>query len=181
MGLYNHAYDGLSTAGQYRNLAKAGDIIATPAANVLTRTLTVTPGSELSGYLGLTCHYKNITLCAGYNLYARDTEEVVLEKSNDWFNNEYAKPVDAYAFNTTGAIVVGKAGHTSGGAIQRENETTYTTASDGSTRDAFSNAAQYFVSTAACASPSDVTHKVGGSVEFTFSKICPSIQYQWWR
>lgn len=166
MGLYNHWYESLSTAGQYRNVAKAGATFVMPAANATTRNMTVTPGSSFDGVVGLKYHFKNFNLFAGYNLHARDKEKVELKKTNDWFNGEYAMPVEGHDMTT--AVVVGSA-HTYGGLIQREDITTGANDSAGNAVSA-NNSAQYYVSTAACASPSDVTHKVAGAAELSFSK-----------
>ena len=166
MGLYNHWYERISTAGHYRNLAKADGLVALPAANALTRNMDVTPGSEFNGCVGLKYHYKNFNLFAGYNLHARDKEGVTLKKSNDWFNGEYGMPAEAHDLTT--AVAVGSA-HTYGGLIQREGVKTGATDSAG-TAVATDNAAEYYISTAACASPSDVTHKVGGVAEMQFPK-----------
>ncbi len=56
---------------QYRSLI--------PAANVLTRRVDVTPGSQFDGVLGMTYNNGGFSFDLGYNLYYRDAEEVSLD------------------------------------------------------------------------------------------------------
>jgi hypothetical protein len=52
----------------------------TPAANVTTLRVDVTPGSQFDGVLGMTYNNGGFSFDLGYNLYYRDAEEVHLDQ-----------------------------------------------------------------------------------------------------
>jgi hypothetical protein len=59
--------------------AKKGDKFATPMANFLTRNIKVTPGSHFDGIVQLAFNYQNWTFDLGYNLFAKESENVRLK------------------------------------------------------------------------------------------------------
>ncbi len=73
--------------GQYYLLGKADSSqnwvnyrALTPAANVTTLRVDVTPGSQFDGVLGMTYNNGGFSFDLGYNLYYRDAEEVSLDQ-----------------------------------------------------------------------------------------------------
>lgn len=170
LGVYNHQFNRMQTAGHYRNIGKAGANAATPAANVLKRLMLVTPGSEFSGLVGLKYHYKNFSLFAAYNLYAREHEEAKLKTGSQWFNNEYAAIDNDQTM--TDDLIVGKNSDTIDSYIQKEGETANQTLdTNGDAIGDENNRAYYYVTTAAAQSPSDVTHMVAGAAEMHCNKF----------
>ena len=77
--------------GQYYLLAKHGVAMngqkLTPAANLLTQDLDITPGSQLDGILGLAYNKGGFNIDLGYNLYFRESESVKLK--NGWTEQTY--------------------------------------------------------------------------------------------
>jgi hypothetical protein len=68
----------------YLLLVKAGvaadaNTSLVPAANVLTRNVDVTPGSQFDGILGMSYNNGGFNLDLGYNLYFRESENVHLK------------------------------------------------------------------------------------------------------
>jgi hypothetical protein len=61
---------------QYFLLGVSGQIPATPAANILTQNVDVTPGSQFDGILGLAYNNGGFAFDLGYNLYFRESEKV---------------------------------------------------------------------------------------------------------
>lgn len=70
--------------GHYVLLAKTGDPVGTaltPAANVTTLSVDVTPGSQLDGVIALAYNNGNFCVDFGYNLFWKDDEEVKIKSS----------------------------------------------------------------------------------------------------
>lgn len=175
LGLYNHWYDRIATSSQYRLLGKAGATVPVPAANVLTRKVDVKPGLEFDGGVSLRSHWRNFDLVVGYNLHGHDSESVTLHPTVLWHNGEYAMMVNREVAdddtNISSGITVGANAYTIGGAIQAQGDKAAITKDSAGAAVGANNAAQYYVTTAACASPSSITHKVLGSVAYRFNKL----------
>jgi len=73
--------------GHYYNLGMVGQAPMIPAANILTRSVDVRPGSYLEGMLGLSYHDKEFVADIGYDVYVRARESVRLL---DFPDNTYA-------------------------------------------------------------------------------------------
>ena len=78
--------------GQYYLLGQVGKPIATqqliPAANVLTRSVDVTPGSQLDAILGLAYNNGGWSVDLGYNLFWKEQGDVDFKGS--WEDDKYA-------------------------------------------------------------------------------------------
>jgi len=64
--------------GHYTLLGCTGQRSLVPAANITTVNVQVTPGSQFDTILGLNYVFKGITFDIGYNLYYRESEDVIL-------------------------------------------------------------------------------------------------------
>jgi len=62
-------------------VAQATDALLTPAANVTTMNLDVTPGSQFDGILDLAYNNGGFNFDLGYNMYFREAESVKLKSS----------------------------------------------------------------------------------------------------
>ena len=170
LGIYNHKTEKLLNAGHYRNLVKHGGLAGVPSANVLRREVDVTPGSQFALNAGFCFKFKACTFDASYNLRFAQEENVKLKASNKWFDTTYGLAAHNATMSTAG--VSGLTDHTVEGSIQAQG--TKTAAKDSAGTDvAAGNAATHYVSTAACTTPSQVTHKVGGSLSFAGLKKLP--------
>jgi hypothetical protein len=74
--------------GQYFLVGKDGDWAGRPAANVTTKTLEVTPGSQIDGLAGFAYKNGGWVLDLGYNIFWKDSENLSLKEH--WKNNQYA-------------------------------------------------------------------------------------------
>ncbi len=92
--------------GHYRLLGKIGTAanaqLLTPAANVTTLNVDVTPGSQLDGIIGLTYNNGGFCVDLGYNLFWKDQEEVKI-KSGTFTDGVWG--IAATTFDTTNAGV----------------------------------------------------------------------------
>lgn len=162
LGIYNHWYNTLISGGAYRMLVPGiTGPEAIPAANHLSRTVQVTPGHTLDALVGLRYHYEKFSASLCYNLYARDTEEVKLAPSNRWFDGQFAMQASGGAVTD---IVVGNDDYTFGGAIAQEGNTAAITLDSNGDDVGANNAAQHYISTLACTSHSDLSHKICASL-----------------
>jgi hypothetical protein len=144
--------------GQYRTVAQvsasSANVQATPAANVLTQSVDVTPGTQLDNVVGLTYNYGGLTLDIGYNLYYRDRDSVKLRDA--WDDTKYV-----YATNDGAAagVAANAAGTTFGlGGVTPLNGTVASFAK--LTNDVI----DYDVARA----PIQITNKVMGGVGYVF-------------
>jgi len=177
LGLFNHWYNTIATGSQYRNIALAGSISATPAANILTRATLVKPGQTLNAAIGLRGVYNDLRAGLFYNLYVSEGEKVTLAPEARWFDGEYG--MFGHGGDVSGGITVGANTDTEadpavcgtyGGAIQQEGNSAAIT-KDSALHDVGSNnAAQYYITTAACSGRPDITHKFGLSGEWLYRK-----------
>ncbi len=74
--------------GHYMLVGTVNCVGVQPAANVLATKVDVTPGSEIDALVGLAYTWNDWTFDIGYNIYARETEDVDLKK-NSWCDCTY--------------------------------------------------------------------------------------------
>ena len=74
--------------GQYMNIGTIGCVGIQPAANALTSNVDVTPGSEVDALIGLAYTWDDWTLDIGYNIYARESEDIDLKRCS-WVDCAY--------------------------------------------------------------------------------------------
>jgi hypothetical protein len=171
LGVHNHWYNTLVSGGHYRLLAEAGGSQVVPGANILTRTVSVTPGHAIDGVVGLSYGYKQFSAALNYNLYARDGEVVTLTPKSKWIDSKYGFFAPGGDLTTAGGMVVGKNGHTTGGAIAQEADTSAIATDSSGAAVGSDNVAEHYVSTKACTAHSDITHKLGVSAGWQLSLL----------
>lgn len=131
-----------SEYSQYFLIAKDTDPVATPAANILTRNVDVTPGSQLDAIIQLAYNNGGFNFEIGYNLFWKDAEEV--DKDFHWNETEYYV-VDPDWVTTDNAFAHGD--------------------------DAYSTAiTKHMISTEAAETPSQLTNKIYGGLGYIFKK-----------
>ena len=147
--------------GQYQLAAKVGDTEATPFANFLTRDLKVTPGSHFDGIVQFAFNYDNWTFDLGYNLFAKEAEDV-RTKSGTWTDDTYAFIESTWITTTPFVIATHGFGGADGHAINHEH-----------------------LDLDACTQPSVVTHKLYGGFGYAFNEweypflIGAGASYEW--
>jgi len=117
--------------GQYyllgRNNPVAGALI--PAANILTQNVSVRPGAQFDGVLGLQYNFRGFVFDLGYNFYARETEKVSLRDAIE--EDTYAIAArnfdTAVAFDITSDSNVDGNNHVAGTITSDQANTTKTT------------------------------------------------------
>lgn len=113
-----------------------------PAANQLTRSVNVTPGSSLDALVDVAFHCNSFVFDVGYNLYWKAREKVAVRA---WEDNTYG--LLAFTFVTDGAVTTGLNGNSyyfvDGKYLNREN-----------------------LDTAAAETPDQVTHKMHVGVTY---------------
>lgn len=128
---------------QYFLIAKDGDPVATPAANIITRNVDVTPGSQLDAIIQLAYNNGGFNFEIGYNLFWKDAEEV--DKDFHWNETEYY--VVSPTWDTSAANVFAHA------------------------TDAYSSViTKHMISTEAAETPSQLTNKIYGGLGYIFKK-----------
>ncbi len=139
-----------------------------PAANVLTRRVSVRPGNQVDARFGLAYRSGNFTLDAGYNLFARESERVDLsdlinESSYGIAGNNY-KPWDAtYSVGATAGN-----GVFSASSIAAASHTIDTTAAiTGNASTPFLKNSD--LDTLPASTPSTVTHKIYGGLGWAWN------------
>jgi hypothetical protein len=146
--------------GQYRLAARVGDEFATPTANILSKDVTVKPGSQLDAMLYLTYNNGNWTADLGYNFFYKESENVDL-KAHDFEADDYAILHTAYVGTTAVA------------ATDFATEASATTDTDATTGGSSSDC--YYlnrdhVDTRAAETPSMDTHKIFGSLGYNWKE-----------
>ena len=81
--------------GQYRLAGIVGDTYAIPTANLLTKNVDVTPGSQVDAILYFTYNNGGWTIDLGYNFFWKEREDVGL-KGTDFSTDEYAILISGY-------------------------------------------------------------------------------------
>ena len=197
MGLYNHIFHRLASAGHYRALVRAYYKGAIPAANALTRDFYVTPRGQADLTARLEYVHNDCQINMFYNLYARAQEHIELTPASKWVPNEYGifqapyQTGDNRDFSKTmdktdpeTYVVIGSNRWTQGGPIQEEFDTADSMKTDG-TNLTGTNRVQYYVSRIPCTSPADITHKAGASIGYTIHNQCSTLsisaggEYEW--
>ena len=89
-----------------------------PAANVLTRDVHVTPGSQVDGFVVLNYNNGGLTFDLGYNLFWKEAEKVTL-KTGDWTDEKYA--IADTDYSTAGQFAVASHAHPNETAINSTN------------------------------------------------------------
>jgi hypothetical protein len=135
--------------GHWILAGKKGETQATPFANFLTRDMKVTPGSHFDGIVQLAFNYDNWTFDLGYNLFAKEQEDVRLKGTLDgdgWTDDTYA--IASPLWITTQAFTASHINHRYGAAwINREH-----------------------LDLDPCTNPSVVTHKIYGGIGYAFNE-----------
>jgi len=144
--------------------AKLGDTFATPMANFLTRNVKVTPGSHFEGIAQLAFNYEDWTFDLGYNLFAKEQEDVSL-KGNPCCDPcgttcSTSSCTDGWDDSTYG--IADEAWNTSTAFAPSNNDTIHEGANNTIDRE--------HLSLADCTTPSVVTHKVYGGIGYAFNK-----------
>jgi hypothetical protein len=148
--------------GHWLLAGKKTETQATPFANFLTRNMKVTPGSHFDGIVQLAFNYDNWTFDLGYNLFAKEQEDVRL-KCNPCADacGTSCSDVDGWTDDTYGIALVGEQAGTS---------------VNWNTATPFTNAQAYggsyinreHLDLDACTNPSVVTHKIYGGIGYAF-------------
>ena len=140
--------------GPYRLGAKDGGHILFPLANVLTRDVGVEPGSQFEGLLNLAFNWGSFTFDVGYNLFAREAENVSVKS---WPNTSYAmvKETAAFPYNTSGVQ-------------QTFDADSVTYAYDGTSDTVQVPIHKDHLLTDAATNPVYVTHKIASGVGYNF-------------
>jgi hypothetical protein len=189
LNVWDHVNSRLVDAGIYRATIRHGASTSKPAANELVTDVTVTPGSQVDANAGVAYLWNQWSFDASYNLHYREEETVKMKNPLGWTNNRLGYV--GYRFKTTGtSAVVGKSAtavesgfaadsawnagqHTIGGPIQRDGVTTGTQSDTAGSPLTAPNEARYHISTKGCTTPSQLTHKVGGSFGYQFNTAKP--------
>jgi hypothetical protein len=129
-----------SEYSQYFLIAKDGDTVTTPAANILTRNVDVTPGSQLDAIIQLAYNNGGFNAEIGYNLFWKDEEEV---NKPHWKEEYYI----AGPFWNTSAHVFGHVADAQSNIIKKEN-----------------------LNIEAAETPSQLTNKIYGGLGYIFKK-----------
>ena len=142
--------------GHWILAGKLGETQATPFANFLTRNMKVTPGSHFDGIAQLAFNYDGWTFDLGYNLFAKEQEDVRLKCNpctdacgtscsdvDGWTDDTYAIAITTWDTATAFA-----AAHRYGGAwINKEH-----------------------LNLDACTNPSVTTHKIYSGIGYAFNE-----------
>jgi|SaaInlStandDraft_3_1057020.scaffolds.fasta_scaffold04132_2 hypothetical protein len=126
--------------GHYWLAAEVGGSTTFPFANVLTRDVCVTPGSQVDLIVNTAFHWNEFIFDLGYNLFAKEGESVTVKY---WPDDKYA--VAVYSWDQSAVFSASSHSHASYGAI---------------------NATHLLVSPAT--TPAQVTHKIYASTGYTF-------------
>lgn len=140
---------------KHLKLAVEKDAMGTfPAANVLTRLVNVTPGSQLEALAGLTVAKGNFAGSLGYSLFYRQAESGKLGRA--WTNDIYG--FAAHNYEADGAAS-NFSTHVTDGPIQ---------GTVGSTTK-LGVPVRYSASLAGCLNPSQTIHTFSGNMSYTLS------------
>jgi hypothetical protein len=145
--------------GQWWLGAKKGDTTLTPMANLITRDMTVYPGSHFDSVVQFAFNWSGFTFDLGYNLFAKEAEKVRLKGEEccnpcatsctpadcgGWRDNTYA--ISDLDWQTDSAFAAGDTYYSSSDWINREH-----------------------LCLDACTQPSVVTHKIYGGAGYAFN------------
>lgn len=163
-GLYDYTNTLMVSGGQYFTVANEGSLVLAPLANVSTAVHNVEPGSRLNATAGFAYNCNRLSVDVSYNLFYAQEESCTVKTA--WTNDQYGIPTaaltgagDGDAGELAGATFsITTAGDVATGSIDKQGDTT---------------TARYFVSSAAATTPAQVTHKVAGSVGYSFDLKTP--------
>jgi hypothetical protein len=149
--------------GHWILAGKKGETQATPFANFLTRNMKVTPGSHFDGIAQLAFNYDGWTFDLGYNLFAKEQEDVRLKcnpctdtcgtscsDTDGWTDDTYAiarVATQAQGGNWNSTIAFAESHRYGGAWINKEH-----------------------LDIDACTNPSVVTHKIYGGIGYAFEE-----------
>lgn len=167
LGVFNHVTGKIVTMAPYMNVGVAGKTGVRPAANQLLRDVKVEGKGMFDLVAGLNGVYNGFSFGAHYNMFAAQEESVKL--SNAWKDNTVGYALETY--DASAASVVGSAADTFGGPIQSEGTTTGLTSAGAAL--AGNNTARYYINSKAAATPSQLTHKVAGTLGYCFCMATP--------
>jgi len=134
LGIYSHAEKEDVMSAQYRQMMKNETAGVFPAANILVHNVSVTPGHQIEGLVGIAAEWKGFTFDVGYNLYWSEQEHLTLPATLSWSNDTYALAHQQYSLASvttqTGTTAVGQAGNhvaehlnkIGGGLLQIQND-----------------------------------------------------------
>lgn len=121
-----------------------------PAANILTRNVDVTPGSQIDTWAALNYNWKGLTIDLGYNFFWKEKEKVCL-KCNDWCDNKYGIAAFDYTVGVNDVFTIADHAQPAGSAINRAN-----------------------IDTSVAQTPEILSHKIFGSLGYIFKEWkCP--------
>jgi len=153
--------DGADAQGQYRLVGKVGTQIAAPLANVSTLAVTVEPRSRLEAVAGFCYRFNRFTVDAAYNLFYGQAETV---KAKGLLDETLYVRVKAGVANAD---------------INEVDELFDTADNEAALTDAaglilnVATGTQHGLDLGACTTPSQVVHKVGGGVGYSFETKLP--------
>jgi len=135
--------NGSVAAGQYYGTFIVGDTHASPLANLSTLAVSVEPRSRLEAVAGLAYRYNRMTVNVAYNFFYAQKENVTLTPT--WNEATSAITGSAVTGNVSTALVLAPA----------------------------DLSGTYALDLAACTTPAQVIHKVGGNVGYRFDTSVP--------
>ncbi|MFC1894637.1 hypothetical protein ACFLYH_01670 [Candidatus Dependentiae bacterium] len=141
--------------GQYYLVGKVGDTSGTPAANILTTSVDVEPGSQLDFIAALAYNNGGFSIDLGYNLFWKDHEDVSLK---NWTDDVYGLIANRHDM-TTALTLVGE--HWSNGTVNSAQA--YDVA--GTIKINKAN-----IDTGVAETESSVTHKIYGGLGYIFKE-----------
>ncbi|MBD3231924.1 hypothetical protein GF322_04665, partial [Candidatus Dependentiae bacterium] len=142
-----------ASAGYYQLAGEQGKKGVFPFANVLTQDIKVTPGSVFDGIANMAFNYKDFVFDIGYNLYAREAENVKLRYL--WENDKYAVAGITYDTNNNFNVLVA-----AGGAP------TQAYAYDGAPANTNASINNEHLDFDSIKTPSQITHKIYGGLGY---------------
>ncbi len=149
--------------GQYHLLGKVGSTELTPAANITTQSVDVTPGSQLDAVLALQYRACSFLVDLGYNLFYKDEESV---KFKGCIPENYY--VASRAWNTTETFVANKASALTGDVSPVRNHAEVADEKSDTEPVKLTNAQ---ITTKPAETPSQLTHKIFGSLGYRFEDL----------
>ncbi|MFC1894636.1 hypothetical protein ACFLYH_01665 [Candidatus Dependentiae bacterium] len=151
----------LAKAGYYELAGEAntdGNTPLKPLANLLTRDIRVTPGSQFDGIANLSLSWRRFIFDIGYNLYAKEEERTQLRYL--WENDKYA--VAGVTFDTAAAFNI---------LTAADNATSF--AYDGAPANTNAAINADNIDYESIQTPTQVTHKIYGGLGYQ----CDRYQY----
>lgn len=152
-GFTNVAGTQAESFSHWVNIAKVGDNAVSPAANILTQAMNVTPGSQVEATLGFGGEWGSIVMDLGYNLFFRDAENVSLKTA--WTDGQYG-------------IANGASDVSGGFALANAMNTGYI---NNAVAAAIGGRPVVAVTLAPCTTPQILSHKIYSNVGYVFKEM----------